>query len=109
MINSIRDTLETTVEKLKALPSEKVEEVWMPVTVLGELYCGLRKCNNPEKERLRIGDLRERCLVVGVDEGAAIRYAEIYLEKEDAPSLCWPYSGCEQSALVALQYMQVSH
>jgi len=27
MINSIMDTLETTVEKLKALPSEKVEEV----------------------------------------------------------------------------------
>lgn len=56
----------------------KAQEVWMPVTTLGELYCGLRKCNNPEKERLKIGDLRERCLVVGVDEGTAIRYAEIY-------------------------------
>ncbi len=50
----------------------------MPVTVLGELYCGLRKCNNPEKERLKISDLCERCLIVGVDEGTAIRYAEIY-------------------------------
>jgi len=60
----------------------KAQEVWMPVTVLGELYCGLRKCNNPEKERLRIGDLRERCLIVGVDEGAAIRYAVIYSELE---------------------------
>jgi len=53
-------------------------EIRMPVTVLGELYCGLHKCNNPEKERLRIGDLRERCLVMSVDEGTAIRYAEIY-------------------------------
>ena len=56
----------------------RAEEVWMPVTVLGELYCGLRKCNNPEKERLRINDMRERCLVVGIDEGTAIRYAEAY-------------------------------
>lgn len=55
----------------------------MPVTVLGELYCGLRKCNNPEKERLKIGDLRERCLIVGVDEGTAIRYAEIYSNLEE--------------------------
>jgi len=54
----------------------------MPATVLGELYCGLRKCDDPEKERLRIGDLRERCLVVGVDEGTAIRYAEVYLGLE---------------------------
>ena len=54
----------------------------MPVIALGELYCGLRKCNSPEKERLRIGDLRERCLIVGVDEGTAIRYAEIYSDLE---------------------------
>jgi tRNA(fMet)-specific endonuclease VapC len=60
----------------------RAQEVWMPVTVLGELYCGLRKCNNPEKERLKIGDLRERSLVVGVDEGTAIRYAEIYSDLE---------------------------
>ena len=50
----------------------------MPVTVLGGLYCGLHKCNNPEKERMRINDMRERCLVVGIDEGTAIRYAEAY-------------------------------
>ena len=55
----------------------------MPVTVLGELYCGLRKCNNSEKERLKISDLRERCLIVGVDEGTAIRYAEIYSNLEE--------------------------
>lgn len=55
----------------------------MPVTVLGEIYCVLRKCNNPEKERLKIGDLRERCLIVGVDEGTAIRYAEIYSSLEE--------------------------
>ena len=61
----------------------QAQEVWMPVTVLGELYCGLRKCNNPEKERLKIGDLRERCLIVGVDEGTAIRYAEIYSNLEE--------------------------
>ena len=60
----------------------KAQEIWMSVTVLGELYCGLRKCNNPEKERLRIGDLRERCLIVGVDKGTAIRYAEIYSDLE---------------------------
>lgn len=60
----------------------KAQGVWIPVTVLGELYCGLRKCNNPEKERLRIGDLRERCLVVGVDEGTAVRYAEVYSDLE---------------------------
>jgi tRNA(fMet)-specific endonuclease VapC len=61
----------------------QAQEVWMSVTVLGELYCGLRKCNNPEKERLKIGDLRERCLIVGVDEGTAIRYAEIYSNLEE--------------------------
>jgi tRNA(fMet)-specific endonuclease VapC len=61
----------------------QAQEIWMPVTVLGELYCGLRKCNNPEKERLRIGDLRDRCLIVGVDEGTAIRYAEIYSNLEE--------------------------
>ena len=61
----------------------QAQEIWMPVTVLGELYCGLRRCNNPEKERLRIGDLRERCLIVGVDEGTAIRYAEIYSNLEE--------------------------
>jgi tRNA(fMet)-specific endonuclease VapC len=60
----------------------QAQEIWMPVTVLGELYCGLRRCNNPEKERLRIGDLRDRCLIVGVDEGTAIRYAEIYSNLE---------------------------
>mgnify|MGYP001135822493 CR=1 FL=1 len=57
-------------------------EIWMPVTVLGELYCGLRKCDNPEKERLRIGDLRKRCLVVDVDEGTSIRYAQVYSDME---------------------------
>jgi tRNA(fMet)-specific endonuclease VapC len=65
----------------------KAQEVWMSVTVLGELYCGLRKCNNPEKERLRIGDLRERCLIVGVDEGTAIRYAEVYSNLEKAGTM----------------------
>ncbi|MGJ8638365.1 MAG: type II toxin-antitoxin system VapC family toxin [Opitutaceae bacterium] len=61
----------------------RAHAILMPVTALGELYCGLRKCNNPEKERLRIGDLRERCLIVGVDEGTAIRYAEIYSDLEN--------------------------
>ncbi|KRP35516.1 MAG: hypothetical protein ABS34_10845 [Opitutaceae bacterium BACL24 MAG-120322-bin51] len=61
----------------------QAQEVWMPVTVLGELYCGLRKCNNPEKERLKISELSERCLIVGVDEGTAIRYAEIYSNLEE--------------------------
>lgn len=54
----------------------------MPVTVLGELYCGLHKCNNPEKERLRISDMRARCLIVGIDEGTAIRYADVYTQLE---------------------------
>jgi len=60
------------------------QEIWMPVTVLGELYCGLRKCNNPEKERLRISEMRELCLIVSIDEGTSIRYAEAYssLEKQ---------------------------
>jgi predicted nucleic acid-binding protein len=60
----------------------RAEEVWMPVTALGELYCGLRKCNNPEKERLRINDMRERCLVVGIDEGTAIRHQMPLLAKD---------------------------
>jgi len=58
------------------------QEVWLPVVVLGELYCGLRKCNNPQKERLRINDFRDRSLVVGVDEGTATRYAEIHCALE---------------------------
>jgi len=54
----------------------------MPVSVLGELYCGLRKCNNPEKERLRVSDMRARSLILGIDEGTAIRYAEVYTSLE---------------------------
>ena len=58
------------------------QEIWLPVTVLGELYCGLRKCNNPEKERLRIGEFRSQSLIVNTDEGTAIRYAEVYMNLE---------------------------
>jgi tRNA(fMet)-specific endonuclease VapC len=81
----------------------QAQEIWMPVTVLGELYCGLRKCNNPEKERLRIGDLRDRCLIVGVDEGTAIRYAEIYSNLEEKGTMIplndiWIAAFAEQHA-----------
>lgn len=58
------------------------QEIWLPVTVLGELYCGLRKCNNPEKERLRISEFRAQSLIVNNDEGTAIRYAEVYMNLE---------------------------
>ena len=58
------------------------EEVWLPVTVLGELYCGLRKCNNPKKERLRISEFHAQSLIVNNDEGTAIRYADVYVNLE---------------------------
>jgi tRNA(fMet)-specific endonuclease VapC len=54
----------------------------MPVTVLGELYCGLHKCNNPEKEHLRVSDMRARSLILGIDECTAICYAEVYASLE---------------------------
>ena len=58
------------------------QEIWLPVTVLGELYCGLRKCNNPEKERLRISEFHAQSLIVNNDEGTAIRYADVYVNLE---------------------------
>ena len=58
------------------------QEIWLPVTVLGELYCGLRKCNNPEKERLRISEFHAQSLIVNNDEGTAIRYADVYINLE---------------------------
>lgn len=65
----------------------EAQKVWLPVIVLGELYCGLRKCCNPKKERLRIGELGERCLIVGVDEAASVRYAEIFSDLEKKGSM----------------------
>ena len=50
--------------------------------VLGELYCSLRKCNNPEKERLRISEFHAQSLIVNNDEGTAIRYADVYVNLE---------------------------
>ena len=58
------------------------QEIGLPVTVLAELYCGLRKCNNPDKERQRIHEMRSRMVVVGTDESTAIRYAEVYASLE---------------------------
>ena len=58
------------------------QEIWLPLTVLGELYCGLRKCNNPEKERLRISEFHAQSLIVNNDEGTAIRYADVYVNLE---------------------------
>lgn len=59
------------------------QEIWLPVTVLGELYCGLRKCDNPEKERMRISEFHAQSLIVNNDEGTAIRYAEVYVNLEE--------------------------
>lgn len=58
------------------------QEVWLPVTVLGELYCGLLKCNNPKKERLRISEFCIKSLIVDNDEGTAMHYAEVYMKLE---------------------------
>ena len=58
------------------------QEIWLPVTVLGELYCGLRKCNNPEKERLRISEFHAQSLIVNNDEGTAICYTDVYINLE---------------------------
>ena len=62
-------------------------EVWMPVTVLGELHCGLRKCDRPVKESLRIAELRDRCSLIPIDEETAMQYARIHgdLEKAGTP------------------------
>jgi tRNA(fMet)-specific endonuclease VapC len=57
-------------------------EVWLPVTALAELYCGLRKCSQPEKERQRVEALRSRVKVVGNDEETARHYAEIFTDLE---------------------------
>lgn len=62
-------------------------QVCMPITTLGELYCGLLRCNNPTKERSRIDEMRQRCKVIDLDEDTAIHYAEIYSNLEKQGSL----------------------
>jgi len=62
-------------------------EVWMPVTVLGELHCGLRKCGCPVKESLRIAELRDRCLLIPIDEETAMQYARVHGDLERAGAM----------------------
>lgn len=59
-----------------------VSEVWLPVIVIGELYCGLRKCNHPSKESKRVQDFCNRCRVVAVDDQAAKIYASVHADLE---------------------------
>ena len=56
--------------------------IYMPVTVLGELYCGLRRCNNPQKEQARVEDLRGRCPLLQIDEQTADCYSTIHSNLE---------------------------
>ena len=62
-------------------------EVWMPVTVLGELHCGLRKCDRPVKESLRIAELRDRCSLILIDEETAMQDARVHCGLERAGAM----------------------
>ena len=53
------------------------EEIFLPLVVLGELYCGLRKCSNPEKERGNIERLKSRTTLITLNEDIAYEYSQI--------------------------------
>ncbi len=59
----------------------------MPVAVLGELHCGLRKCGCPAKESRRIAELRDRCSLIPIDEETAMQYARVHGDLERAGAM----------------------
>lgn len=64
------------------------EEIFLPLVVLGELYCGLRKCLMcPEKERGNIERLKSRTTLITLNENIAYEYSQISqkLEKKATP------------------------
>ena len=58
-------------------PLELVEEVFIPIIVLGELYYGAQKSNMIESNLTRINEFAESCSVLICDTETSRQYGEI--------------------------------
>ena len=63
------------------------EPLFIPLTVLGELYKGVFKSSQPEKNRLLLEDYLQSAAVLHPDTATAIYYAQISadLERKGTP------------------------
>ena len=64
-------------DKLVMQALEPVEEVFVPVIVLGELYYGAKKSYNVEKNLIQINEFAESCSVLACDSDTSRQYGEL--------------------------------
>jgi tRNA(fMet)-specific endonuclease VapC len=57
----------------------ETSQIFLPVTVLGELYFGAAHSGRPQANKERIDELKAECVVVPVDVETAELYGEVRL------------------------------
>lgn len=79
---------ERAVARLAALSPD---DCVVSAVVVYELFTGVEKCREPERERAKVLRMLSMVRVVAFDEAAAKRAAQVRAELERAGKVCGPY------------------